>query len=427
MHAKDLLQRIFAGSQLADDQIDQIMSAVDFCLDGNLLSYQLNAHVFPHHMQRSMDGQRRSFEIDWNPIVDEEGNIQKLLICMRDTTELNELRLKTLESEKRVKIVAELLDKNHPQIMTWLDQAIGEIHRLLELKPSAQNDKELIRQALRALHTQKGNARSLGLVITASSIHECEQLIVDIQKSRDLSQFSAGLAGLLHELDFTRNILKSLGAKADTLARQAPSQASTLCICVANALEQLGDLAARLGKEPPECHGLDLLQAQNLRLPQPLEYALRGALNHVLTNIMDHGLESRAERLQQGKPARGHISFYVHEDDTHLILQISDDGRGLNRSGIEEKLRRAGREVPKDAQALVQLLLESGFSTKDDVSDISGRGLGLDAVAAALQDLGGRFRIQTRERIGGANPQLIFTLELPKDAFELVAITPSVA
>jgi PAS domain-containing protein len=429
MPAKDLLHRIFAHSQLAADQIEQITSAVDFCLDGKLLSFQLNEHVFPHQITRAIGSQRRTFEMDWNPILDEAGNIQKLLICMRDTTELNELRSKSLESEKRVKIVADLLDKNHPQIMVWLEQAIRELELMLDLHATGQrNVKDLMKDMLRILHTQKGNARSLGLVVSATSVHACEQQLLDIQEGQHTRPFAEIVASLLHELTFTRDILKSLSTRPAVATASAAPRQTTLCICVAEALEQIGALATRLGKEIPDCHGLDLLQTQHLWLSPELHYTLRGALNHLLTNIMDHGLETADERLEKGKPARGHLAFNLFEEKQHWVLQISDDGKGLPRQAIEAKLRKVGREIPTDPQALAQLLLESGFSTKTDVNDLSGRGIGLDAVAVALQSMGGSFRIHTRARGADAEPQLIFSLELPKQAFEEnLESTPGVA
>jgi HPt (histidine-containing phosphotransfer) domain-containing protein len=408
MRARDLLERIFDQSQLSADQVDQIANAVDFCLDGKSLSFDLNAHVFPHQLIRTIKGEKRSFEMDWDPIVDEGGNIQKLLICMRDTTELNELRIKTLESEKRVKILAELLDKDHGQVMSWLEQAIRELEDMLDLHASGrQSLHDLTRDALRLLHTQKGNARSLGLGISASSVHACEQALL-----QDLN-FAEVLAGLLHELMFTRDILKSLHIRVGL----GQSQTTSLCTLVANALEQLAPLALRLKKELPECHGLDLLQSHTLRLTPELAYMLRGALNHILTNIMDHGLETRDERTRKGKPVRGSIAFHLFEDRQNWALQISDDGRGLPRQALEDRLKKMGREVPREAEALAQVLLEGGLSTKDVVNDISGRGLGLDAVAAALEKAGGTLRITTRTRSRDADPQLVFTLELPKTAF----------
>jgi hypothetical protein len=417
MRATDLLQRIFAQSQLSSDQIDQITNAVDFCLDGNLLSFQLNQHVFPHHLIRSMNGQRRSFELDWNPIVDESGHIQKLLICMRDTTELTELRMKSLESEKRVKIVAELLDRNHQQIMTWLEQAIQELQtsQLMQAH-ELQTFRDRSKDVLRWLHTQKGNARGLGLVINASSIHACEQQVLDILEGHSPLRPAEILGQLLHELMFTRDILKSLGARPQG-GSGAGSAPVTLCACITNALQQLDALALRLHKAIPEIQGLDRLQSQHLRLTATLDNTLRGALNHLLSNIMDHGLEAREERLRLGKPERGQIAFHLLEAKDRWILQLTDDGLGLPRQFIEQRLRRAGRPVPKDPHELAQVLLESGFSTRDDVNDISGRGIGLDAVAAALEAIGGRFTIATRER-SDAEPQLIFGLELPKRYFK---------
>jgi hypothetical protein len=418
MHTNELLPKIFAHSQLSADQIAQIISAIDFCLDGTSLSFQLNQDVFPLLLLRTIDGHRRSFEIDWHPIVDEDDHITKILICMRDTTELNELRIKKLESEKRVKIVAEILDKNHSQITIWLNQAISELDRMLDLPSVSGVDEDSISHVLRILHTQKGNARSLGLMTSANSIHDCEQQILDLQRELDSQMFSEVLASLQHELSFTQDILNSLRAKPIELTTMNAANSSTLCACLASALEQLEALAARLGKDLPECRGLDLLQAQLLRLPPHLEYTLRGVFNHLLANMMDHGLEAREERLRLGKPGRGQIVFHLHEDDQHWIMQISDDGQGLNRSAIEARLRKTDRDIPRDAEALAQMLLEKGFSTKDAVSEISGRGVGLDAVAATLHEFGGRFFIQTRDRAPGANPQLIFVLHIPKQAFD---------
>lgn len=408
MRARDLLERIFDQSQLSADQVDQITNAVDFCLDGKSLSFELNEHVFPHQLIRTIKGEKRCFEMDWNPIVDEGSNIQKLLICMRDTTELNELRIKTLESEKRVKIVAELLDKDHAQVITWLEQAIRELGEMLDLHASGrQSLPDITRDALRLLHTQKGNARSLGLGISASSVHACEQALLE-----QALGFAEILAGLLHELMFTRDILKSLHVRV----AMGQNQTTSICTLVASALEQLAPLAQRLKKEIPECHGLDLMQSHTLRLTPELAYMLRGALNHILTNIMDHGLETREERVQKGKPVRGAIVFHLFEDAQHWALQISDDGRGLPRQALEERLKKLGREIPKEAEALAQVLMEGGFTTKDVVNDLSGRGLGLDAVAAAFKKFGGTFRITTRPRARDAEPQLVFTLELPKAA-----------
>jgi signal transduction histidine kinase len=235
--------------------------------------------------------------------------------------------------------------------------------------------------------------------------------------------FTEYLVGLLHELMFTRDILKSLHVRGGT----GQNQTTSLCTLVAQALEQLAPLAQLLQKELPECHGLDLLQSHTLHLTPELAYLLRGALNHIVTNIMDHGFETREERVRKGKPVRGAIAFHLFETPQNWALQISDDGRGLPRQALEDKLKKLGREIPKDPEALAQVLLEGGFSTKDTVSDLSGRGLGLDAVAAAFEKFGGTFRITTRARTRDAEPQLVFTLELPKTAFGSSDHTSAVA
>lgn len=115
-------------------------------------------------------------------------------------------------------------------------------------------------------------------------------------------------------------------------------------------------------------------------------------LLHMLRNAVDHGIESAQDRVMVGKPADGHIELDFKQDGNRILVRLKDDGRGLNLTAIEQRARQLGllNENQKAVQAdLQQWILLPGFTTRDQVSEVSGRGIGLDAVRAAVQQLGG--------------------------------------
>jgi two-component system, chemotaxis family, sensor kinase CheA len=128
-------------------------------------------------------------------------------------------------------------------------------------------------------------------------------------------------------------------------------------------------------------------------------------LLHVVRNAMDHGVESSAERASAGKPAVATIHLRARRDGEHVVVEVEDDGRGIDA----ERIRKAAVErglAPADAVAgmsqgaVIDLIFTPGFSTAADVTDLSGRGVGMDAMRAAVERLGGRVKLETRSGAG---------------------------
>ncbi|BCG45878.1 CheA signal transduction histidine kinase [Citrifermentans bremense] len=136
-------------------------------------------------------------------------------------------------------------------------------------------------------------------------------------------------------------------------------------------------------------------------------------LNHILRNAVDHGMEESAERATQGKPPRGTVRLTVSRDRDRISIQVSDDGRGMEPQKMIEAAIAKGVITPEEGALLSprQALMLScipGFSTAKVVTDISGRGVGMDAVNAAIQKLGGTLVIESEPGQGST-----FTLRLP--------------
>jgi chemosensory pili system protein ChpA (sensor histidine kinase/response regulator) len=143
-------------------------------------------------------------------------------------------------------------------------------------------------------------------------------------------------------------------------------------------------------------------------------------LEHMLRNAIAHGLETPEARRAAGKPEEGSIRVVVRREGSEVVLQIADDGAGLNRAairarGIDRGLIKADA-VLSDAE-LDQLIMQPGFSTAETVSRLAGRGVGMDVVASEVRQLGGTFDIASRPGQGTT-----FTLRLP----QTLAVTQAV-
>jgi len=120
-------------------------------------------------------------------------------------------------------------------------------------------------------------------------------------------------------------------------------------------------------------------------------------LTHLIRNSVDHGIETVAEREAAGKPAKGVVTLTACHQGGSVVIEIRDDGRGLNRDKLLAKARERGIFVPENPtdQDIWQLIFAPGFSTAETVTDVSGRGVGMDVVRRNIEQLGGRVELSS--------------------------------
>jgi len=138
---------------------------------------------------------------------------------------------------------------------------------------------------------------------------------------------------------------------------------------------------------------------------------VKDPVGHMIRNAVDHGLESAEERARAGKGPTGTVTLRAFQDGTGVVVQVADDGRGIDRARVAERAARLGLvSDPGDVgeKEAARLLLEPGFSTADEVTDISGRGVGLDVVRRNVEALRGTVELETEPGRGTT-----FTLRLP--------------
>ncbi|MGV3464085.1 MAG: chemotaxis protein CheW [Heyndrickxia sp.] len=136
-------------------------------------------------------------------------------------------------------------------------------------------------------------------------------------------------------------------------------------------------------------------------------------LVHLLRNALDHGIETPEVRQKNGKSEDGTITLKAYHSGNHVFIEISDDGAGINREKVLQKAISKGVILESEADSLSDkqvygLIMSSGFSTADKISDISGRGVGLDVVKSTIESLGGSITIDSTEGSGS-----VFIIQLP--------------
>ena len=168
------------------------------------------------------------------------------------------------------------------------------------------------------------------------------------------------------------------------------------------------DLSQELGKQ------IELVMSgEETELDRQILESIRDPLTHMVRNSADHGIETRDQRRGAGKPETGSIHLTARHEGGHIIVQVSDDGRGLSLANIRKKVIEKGlaTEAQLDSmneQQIQQFIFRPGFSTAAAVTNVSGRGVGMDVVRSNIEKIGGVIEFQSTEGKGSC-----FTIKIP--------------
>lgn len=219
------------------------------------------------------------------------------------------------------------------------------------------------------------------------------------QLSRDFKDINTGFNQLSDKLQ--KSLLEIRKVPARNLVQKIPRMAR--------------DLAHTLGKSVEVA-----LAGQDVAIDKSMMEALESPLNHLVRNCVDHGIEPPDARRKAGKNETGTIAIDISEAGEHVTLKISDDGAGIDPDKIRAEAVRRGMATAEQAKTLsdhdaLQFIFRSGFSTAEKVTDISGRGVGLDVVRTNVESLRGTIELESHPGRGTA-----VTLRLPASLTVLV-------
>jgi chemotaxis protein histidine kinase CheA/CheY-like chemotaxis protein len=173
----------------------------------------------------------------------------------------------------------------------------------------------------------------------------------------------------------------------------------------------------RIVRDVAQATGKEVLletSGEDVELDKQVLDGIADALKHLVINAVDHGCETPAERVAAGKPAQAVVSVSARSVGGTVVIEVADDGAGVDEDAVREKALRLGMIAPDSGltgSALLSLLFTPAFSTNDTVTETSGRGVGLDVVRNAVEDLGGSVEIRS-ERGAGTTFVLVLPLTL---------------
>ena len=241
---------------------------------------------------------------------------------------------------------------------------------------------------------------------------------LEMDRFTTMQHLSRAMMESLGDLDSLRGILNNLTRESETLLLQQSRVNTDLQEgLMRTRMVPFSGQAARLRRIVRQTCGelakhADLhLEGVDSELDRTVLERIISPIEHMLRNAVAHGIESPAERKKAGKSESGSIHFSISNEGSNILIKIKDDGAGIDLEAIRNKAIDKGLIKTEDAvtkEQLLEMIMQSGFSTAKSVSQIAGRGVGMDVVNTEIKQLGGVFNIDTEKGKGTT-----FTVSLP--------------
>ncbi|MCR4430528.1 MAG: chemotaxis protein CheA [Tepidanaerobacteraceae bacterium] len=291
---------------------------------------------------------------------------QKLKVALDSISEINEIVINEVE-QNYLEMARENCEESRGNI--------NRIHDDQDIKPA--NHLKKTSKTLRVDIERLDNLMNLvsELIIIKTRLDDMDEK-TDGQKRREAVEYLERITSSLHDA-----VMKVRMVPIENVFNRFP--------------RVVRDLARELSKN------IDLIiEGAETELDRTVIDEIGDPLIHLIRNSADHGIEAPEERLSKGKPATGTIKLKAYHDGNNVVIEVSDDGKGIDLKKVTKTAIDRGlidREQAKNLKEseIISFLFEPGFSTKDSVTDISGRGVGLDVVKTKIESLGGGIETTT--------------------------------
>ncbi len=460
---RSVMDLVFANTDLNTDVRAQVDAAIQACIGEDAINFAFNQHLLVNEISKTMaDGRVKTLDLSWSAITDENDTVMRLMLCVRDVTELRQLAAETGEQKRRLEMIGEILAVNEEKFNCFVDSATGfvkENERII--RQHTQADSAALAELFRNVHTIKGNARTYSLRYLTNIVHETEQrydalrrndvseewnqevLIADLERVKEaiehyrtINDVSLGRKDLgrrggaehhaivdqkhIHEslrlLDAANPAdIRSLQSMRDSVRRNLRVLGTkTIEQALSGVLESLPSLAKELGKEPPVVR----IDDGGYRVTSHASSTLNNVFMHLMRNSLDHGIEPAAARVAFGKAAAGTITIEAGVARGALQITLSDDGRGLALSRIRSIASERGwfdADTQMSDELVAEFIFHPGFSTTEQVTEVSGRGVGMDAVRDFLKRVNGNIELRFTDNRRDADTRLFqMVITLPE-------------
>ncbi|OGG94981.1 MAG: hypothetical protein A2527_06470 [Candidatus Lambdaproteobacteria bacterium RIFOXYD2_FULL_50_16] len=425
----------FADLILRNDKkgLKSYYRALAMIFGGNRFDPKVVLSLLPSQVELA----ERQYRLFYYFSEDRMGYVTNVFVRMEDVTEaikIKDLQSKTASTEAHEKKVQEKIRGNVASYLSLIEMIEKNQAMLEDFSKQIKASNQLPhtqdqRQLLKNLHSIKGLCSQFDLDDLKTAVHQMEDGVQGLATPEGVPLFHQRLEALNRHYRHASSLLESLGGEIVQVlmgVNFSQSEYEQLLAAaekedweqVKGALKSKTHLPAQMIAENWEADLKSLGQklgkeirfkavcTEGLRLPKAMIRQLNFELRHVYRNAADHGLEPPDERKLAGKEPVGTLILSITKEAERLVVKISDDGHGIDWEKIAQKAEGNPRLNEAEVRALVKkgetwkILLLPGFSSSDAVSEVSGRGIGLDAVDSAIKKLGGHLSIRSRLGLG---------------------------
>ncbi len=304
-----------------------------------------------------------------------------------------------------------------------LEELANDLQRLVESKKEKKEEKKEEKKSFdTAKYISKSNylrveeslvKELMDIVGELSVFKEWMYLFVDkLQKTYGVPEASKELKDNIHRFrslmeGLQRTVLEMRMIPLSTLFERFP--------------KLVRDLSRMLGKKVKLS-----IEGGETKLDKVIVERIAEPMIHLIRNAIDHGIETLEERERLGKPPEGSITIKAYQEGGSVVIEVADDGRGIDVDKVKKKAIEKGLHTQEELESMseeeiVQLIFHPGFSTKDQATELSGRGVGMDVVASTLREFGGEVFVETK-KMAGTTVKMVLPLTLAIRKILLVRI-----
>ena len=455
---RDFIEVLFSNALIGEDKIDQVKNAIEASFGFTLIAYQLNSELLVREVSLKTNNAEKIIQIDWQPLLVEGSDVvNRYIIVVRDITREKHFEAEFIQRNNEINMMLEVLNSSTPTFLKFYEKTKKSLHQVEECLSTSDDESSSNKNIFRILHTLKGEARTFNYSLMANEIHKSEDYHTSIAKGmydfkgkivkknigaidERLNQYYKVAIKIteqneidykkkLEKLDFCFDKANDLFFKPIESVVQAKEESFEIIKnlvfissvsfqeIVDKYAESIMDISMEMGKEKPS---ITVKDPDKILVPGKIRKSIDVSVLHLLRNSIDHGIEFPLLRSKLGKDPTPNIHLSVFRKEDKLYMEYFDDGQGLNLlrlRSIAMKSKLINVDQKLSDLDIANLVFKTGFSTRDEVSKISGRGMGMDIVKKAIEDEDGSIKIEfTGEKSDSGHRRFKFVIMMPFDA-----------
>ncbi len=440
---------LFRHALVDSDTRNMNFNIIDTSLNADIFNFEANQIHLLREMQLKMQAGTRDIEMEWVPILASENHVSKLLVSVRDVTEIKKLTRESQEHRHTLDLIERIISFPAAKFDSFFESSKDLLSSSQTLLEAAEIDSERTRHLARNLHTLKGLTRAYGFKEISSKIHEMEQMLHDKVKSQtpislptspltvafeaieegfqelffiNYTRLGREYAKQEHKPAEIRSLIASINSLVSAIERGAPQAGLNqlretlvhdlffnLDYLLQDLKESLDKSITRLGIRRPEIK----IQGDDFHFYPSHHHLIKSVFMHLITNSMTHAFDANIDGL---------IQIKISLKGRNLQIVYEDNGKGINMKKIRQLATTHLSDIAQRTDTeIAQLIFDSGFTTRDHVDEFAGRGVGMDVVRTSLMEVGGTIQVvldnglQEKHSVGFS--PLSFKITIPSELF----------